>query len=116
MADSAPFNVDDLKSSHDFFAATKIRRSTTRIKSESTIPDGQVEAVVKHAILHDPSPFSVQAVRAVILFQAEHTKFWEMAYQKIEETTPKEQFETSFRRNLVGYKEGYGTVSERLCI
>lgn len=104
-------SLSSLTSSRNFYEATKNRRTTIALKKESPIPEERVEAIVKHAILHDPSPFNVQAVRAVILFNKKHDEFWDLAYEKVKAVTPADLFEAKFEPKIKAYKGGYGTVS-----
>ena len=100
-----------LLSQHTFLEATVLRRSTITLKKASPLPDPQIISLIKHSLLHTPSPFHVQSARAVVLLHSEHEKFWTMAYTASQAATPVQLFETKFIPNLEAFKGAYGTVS-----
>ncbi|CAF9937688.1 MAG: hypothetical protein ALECFALPRED_007367 [Alectoria fallacina] len=93
-----------------FLEATVIRRSTVELKKESTIPDARIVEIVKHSLLHSPSPFHVQSARAVVLLHQDHDKLWDIAYEHTSKTAPPELFNTKLSPNLKAFKQAYGTV------
>lgn len=95
-----------------FLEATVIRRSTLDLKKEATIPDARVVELVKHSLLHTPSPFHLQSARAVVMLQQDHEKLWDMAYEHSSKATPPELFSSRFVPNLKAYKKSYGTVGQ----
>lgn len=96
-----------------FLDATVIRRSVVQIKAETVIPEERIVDIVQHAILHAPSPFHVQSCRAIVLFNDEHRKLWDIAKETVMTTMPPPVF-ASLEHKLKEYRGGYGTVS-RLC-
>lgn len=102
----------NLASKLSFLEATVVRRSTIDLKKESSIPDGRIVELVKHSLLHGPSPFHVQSGRAVVLLHEEHEKFWDMAYEATRKAAPEEMFNATFVPNLKAYSKSYGTVSQ----
>ena len=99
-----------MASNHSFLEATVIRRSTIDLKKESPVPDARIVELVKHSILHTPSPFHVQSGRAVVLLHQDHEKLWDIAYEHNSKTVPPELFNTRLGPNLKAYKQSYGTV------
>lgn len=99
-----------MASNVSFLEATVIRRSTIDLKKESTIPDARIVELVKHSLLHTPTPFHVQSTRAVVLLQKDHEKLWDMAYEHRRKTDPPEFFNARIVPNIKAYKGGYGTV------
>jgi len=99
-----------MASKHSFLEATVIRRSTIDLKKESTIPDSRIIELIKHAVLHAPSPFNSQTTRAVVLLHQDHEKLWDIAYEYNSKTSPPEIFNTRLGPNLKAYKASYGTV------
>lgn len=93
-----------------FLEATVIRRSTIDTKKESTIPDSRIVEIVKHSILHTPSPFHVQSTRAVVLLHHDHDKLWDMVYEHSSKTAPPELFNSKLSPSLKAFKQAYGTV------
>lgn len=96
-----------------FLEATVIRRSTVDLKKESSIPDARIIEIVKHVILHNPSPFHVQSTRAVVLLHQDHDKLWDLIYEHTSKTAPPEVFNTRLSPNLKLFKQAYGTVRHR---
>ena len=93
-----------------FLDATVIRRSVVQIKAETPIPEARILEIVQHAILHAPSPFHIQSCRAVVLFNDEHRKFWDVARETVLKTLPPPVF-AGLEPKLRDYSGGYGTVS-----
>ena len=102
-------NPVGLASKFNFLEATLHRRSIITVKKESPIPDSRIIELVKHSILHTPSPFHVQSTRAVVLLHKDHDKFWDIAYENAEKNYPAPMFE-KVGPNIKLFKEGYGTV------
>ncbi|KAH9899027.1 nitroreductase [Xylariomycetidae sp. FL2044] len=93
-----------------FLDAAVTRRSTIGLHKASTISDGQVEEIVKHALLYTPTPFNVQATRAVVLFGADHEKLWDMVAVHARNNYPPEAFEAFLAPNIKATKASYGTI------
>lgn len=94
-----------------FLEATVIRRSTVDLKKASPIPDARIIELVKHTILHTPSPFHVQSARAVVLLGHDHEKLWDMALAHRKLSDPPEFFASRITPNVNAFKGAYGTVS-----
>ncbi|CAF9936042.1 hypothetical protein IMSHALPRED_010440 [Imshaugia aleurites] len=103
---ASPINI---ASKYSFLEATVHRRSTIDLKKESPIPDARIIELVKHSLLHTPSPFHVQSTRAVVLLNQDHEKLWDMAYENSSKTAPPELFQ-KLGPNLKAFKQSYGTV------
>lgn len=97
-----------------FLDATVVRRSVVQIKAETVIPEERIVDIVQHAILHAPSPFHVQSCRAIVLFDDEHRKMWDIAKETVVTTMPPPVF-ASLEPKLKEYRGGYGTVSRLAC-
>ena len=95
-----------------FLEATVIRRSTIDLKKESTIPNARIIELVKHSLLHTPTPFHTQSTRAVVLLQKDHEKLWDIAHEHRSKSDPPEFFNARVGPNIKAYKQGYGTVSQ----
>ncbi len=102
-------NPVGMASKTSFLDATLHRRSTITTKKESPIPDARIVELVKHSILHTPSPFHVQSTRAVVLLHQDHDKLWDIIYENAQKTYPPELFE-KFSPNIKLYKGAYGSV------
>lgn len=99
-----------MASKFSFLDATILRRSTIDLKNESLIPDALIVEIVKHSLLHTPTPFHVQSTRAVILLNQDHEKLWDIAYEHNSKTAPPELFNTKLSPNIKAFKKAYGTV------
>ena len=106
-------NPVGLAAKYDFLEATVHRRSIITVKKESPIPDSRIVELVKHAVLHTPSPFHVQSTRAVVLLGKDHDKLWDFAYENAEKTYPPAFFE-KVSSNIKLFKGAYGTVGHLL--
>lgn len=102
-------NPVGLASKYNFLEATLHRRSITTTKKESPIPDSRIVELVKHSILHTPSPFHVQSTRAVVLLHKDHEKFWDIAYENAEKSFSGPMLE-KVGPNVKLFRAAYGTV------
>lgn len=114
QSDPSKAHPINLASKISFLEATVLRRSTIDLKKASSISDERIVEIVKHSLLHGPSPFHVQSGGAVVLLYQEHEKFWDMAYEAAKKVTPEAIFNARFIPNLKAYRESYGTVSRRV--
>lgn len=99
-----------LASKYNFLEATIHRRSTITTKKESPIPDSRIVELVKHSILHTPSPFHVQSTRAVVLLHKDHDKLWDIAHENVEKTAPPPALYEKLITSIKLYKGAYGSV------
>lgn len=93
-----------------FLEAIKVRRSIVSLAKESPISDARIVMCVNHAIKHAPSPFNVQSCRAIVLFGAEHDKFWAADMEAQKAALPPPVF-AQLESKIQGYADAYGTVS-----
>lgn len=91
--------------------AIKNRGSLHTLSDEVVIPDARVQEIVRHAILHSPTPFNCQSGRAVVLLKEEHRKFWDLAYEAAKGSVPPPLFEKVFGPRIKTFRPAYGTVS-----
>ncbi|KAF9558775.1 Nitroreductase [Agrocybe pediades] len=92
-----------------FLDAVKARRSFVAINKTSPIPDDRVISIIQDTIKHSPSAFNVQSCRALILFGAEHEKFWDLAAKKVKDTVPEAVF-AGLEPKIKGHRDSYGSV------
>ena len=104
-----------LASKYNFLEATLHRRSITTVKKESPIPDSRIIELVKHSILHTPSPFHVQSTRAVVLLHKDHEKFWDIAYENAKKAFSGPMLE-KVGPNVKLFRGGYGTVRKSIAL
>ena len=66
--------------------------------------------LIQHAIKHSPSSFNSQSSRAVILFNAEHEKFWEFVKEKLKVYAKDEEGAAKTNAKINSFAAGVGTV------
>ena len=93
-----------------FWEAVKGRRSIYAIGSEKTVPEAKIEAIVREALLHTPSPFNSQSTRLVLLFGEEHKKLWNITLAELEKIVALKQFEQTAKKINDCFASGYGTI------
>lgn len=87
----------------------KERRSVYVIGKEKLVSEDKVTEIVKDAVKYVPSAFNSQSARAVVLFNEESDKLWEITKEALRKVVPADQFsDTEQKMNM--FKGGYGTV------
>lgn len=66
--------------------------------------------LIQHAIKQSPSSFNSQSSRAVILFNAEHEKFWGFVKDKLKSYAKDEASAVKTSAKMDGFAAGVGTV------
>ncbi|KAJ7254591.1 putative nitroreductase family protein [Mycena rebaudengoi] len=97
--------------SEAYLTAVATRRSNYSLTPKSSISDEKLEAIVTAAVKHAPSPFNIQAGRAVLVIGAENTKLWELVKDYTApglEGEAREAKAAEHRLNL--FETGYGSV------
>lgn len=89
--------------------ALENRRTYYSLNNLSPISDQQIEQIVKHAILHTPSAFNSQSTRAVVLFNENHTKLWQIVMDSLRAITPPEKFATTDQR-IKSFDAAHATI------
>ena len=93
-----------------FLAEIKERRSVYTLSPETTIPDSEIQTILKAALDEAPSTFGSFTTRLVLLLKEEHFKFWDLVIESVKAVTPAEQWESSTKGRLAGFRNSYGTV------
>ncbi|RFU29979.1 hypothetical protein B7463_g6343, partial [Scytalidium lignicola] len=91
-------------------AIIKNRRTYYALDKSSTISNDKIQEIVKNAVLHVPSSFNFQPVRVVVLFGAEHDKFWEAVKAALKPLVPDATAWAASEARVNGFKAGYGSV------
>ncbi|KAH8805643.1 putative nitroreductase family protein [Xylogone sp. PMI_703] len=91
-------------------AVIKNRRTYYALEKSSPISNERIQEIVKNAVLHVPSSFNFQPVRVVVLFGAEHDKFWEAVKTTLKPLVPDATAWAASEARVNGFKAGYGTV------
>jgi len=103
MASSTKTNADTL------IELFKGRRSHYALTKDLPVSKDRVETIVKEILRETPSSFNSQSNRVIVLFGAEHEKFWGIVEETLRAIVPAENWETTNTR-LTLFKAGAGTV------
>jgi len=103
-------SVNVTTASKDYLAATRVRRTCYNLTPKSTIPDEQIVEIVKHAVLHTPTAFNCQPLRAVVLLGECHKKLWDIVLDSLRARLSPDRFATSETKVKGSLASGYGTV------
>lgn len=87
------------------------RRSLHKLSDEISVSHSRIEEILRHAVLHSPSPFNCQSGRTVLLVKEEHKKFWDMAAEIAKSAVPAPAFGAVFEPRIKMFRAAYGTVS-----
>ncbi|KAI1173954.1 nitroreductase [Nemania sp. FL0916] len=90
--------------------AIENRRSLHKLSDDVKITDSQVQDILRHALLHSPSPFNSQTSRTVLLVKDEHKKFWDMAHEVAKAAVGSPVFEKAYEPRIKMFREAYGTI------
>jgi predicted oxidoreductase (fatty acid repression mutant protein) len=66
--------------------------------------------LIKHAIKQSPSSFNSQSSRAVILFNEQHEKFWDLVKEKLKSYAKDEESAVKTSAKMDSFAAGVGTV------
>lgn len=75
-------------SADTFLSLIKNRRTFYPLNKDLAIPPARIQELVGEALQHVPSAFNSQSNRAVVLFGAEHDKFWAMTADILKTVVP----------------------------
>lgn len=92
-----------------FQEAMQKRRTIYGIGNSRVVSNERVKELVNFAVTHVPSPFNSQSGRVIILFDAESSKFWDLARTELKKIVPAESFSAT-EAKLSGFNSGYGTI------
>lgn len=96
--------------SADYLAATRVRRTCYQLTNKSTISDDQIFDIVKHAVLHTPSSFNIQPLKAVVLLGEHHKKFWSIVVEALRQKLSADRFPGSEAHINKAFAPAYGTI------
>lgn len=85
------------------------RRSQYVLGRKVTQSQAEIEALIKDAIRLSPSSFNSQSSRAVILFNGQSERFWELTREALRPLVPADAFEAT-EKKLASFAAGVGTV------
>lgn len=85
------------------------RRSIYALGNELPVAAQAIVNMAERVLLHTPSAFNSQSSRLVVLFGAEHHKFWDIAEEKLRETIGDGDFSGS-QKKMDSFRAAAGTV------
>lgn len=88
----------------------KIRRSYYPLSKDLTISKERIVEIVQEAVKYVPNSFNAQSTRTVVLFGAEHDKFWTITSDVLKAIVPEAGWAHTAQR-LDWFKGAAGTVS-----
>ena len=95
--------------SQAFMHAVKKRRSQYALGNNLPLSQDEVTALIQEAVKHSPSAFNSQSTRAVVLYGAQHAKYWDFVKEALRKVVPVENFAASEAR-INSFAAGAGTV------
>ncbi|OPJ60837.1 nitroreductase family protein [Clostridium oryzae] len=95
--------------SNMFFNIIKGRRSIYAIGKEKIVHNDKIVNIVKEAHKYVPAAFNAQTSRAVVLFDQNHEKFWDITKEALRKVVPEDSFAPT-EEKIDSFKAGYGTV------
>ncbi|MDM1758811.1 MULTISPECIES: nitroreductase family protein [unclassified Acinetobacter] len=96
--------------SNNFLDLIKNRRTIYAIGRRVEQTPEQLTALIQNAIKQSPSSFNSQSSRAVILFNQQHEKFWQLVKEKLRSYAVDEVAATKTDTRIESFKAGFATV------
>ncbi len=96
--------------SNQFLDLIQNRRTIYAIGRDVKSTVEQLSDLIQTAIKQSPSSFNSQSSRAVILFNAEHEKFWEFVKEKLQAYSKDEASAAKTDTRIESFKAGFATV------
>ncbi|SJN12733.1 Nitroreductase family protein [Halomonas citrativorans] len=87
----------------------KQRRSQYAIGKNISIDQTDATSLIKEAVKQAPTAFNSQSSRAVILFNEQHDKFWQLVLDTLRAIVPAESFAPT-EQKINSFSAGAGTV------
>lgn len=96
--------------SNQFLEIIKNRRSIYAIGKNVQQSPEQLAELIQNAIKLSPSAFNSQSSRAVILFDAQHQKFWDIVKDALKAFAKDEEAAAKTNAKIDSFAAGFGTV------
>ncbi len=93
----------------NFLEAVENRRSRYAIDAEVTIGKEEIINIVQRSVKHAPSAFNIQSAKAVVLFEKESDRLWDLVADAMRGILPESALENTLAK-LDSFKAGYGTI------
>lgn len=88
----------------------KNRRTQYALNDSLPLSNDQVEQLIREVVRESPSAFNSQSSRVVILFGAQHVRFWnELVKEVLRPLTPEAQFANT-EQKMASFAAGAGTI------
>lgn len=95
--------------SDKLFEIIKERRSIYAIGKSKVLDNEKIVEIVKEAHKYVPAAFNAQTSRAIVLFDENHEKFWNITKEALRKIVPADSFAPT-EEKIDSFKAGYGTV------
>lgn len=86
------------------------RRSCYNLTNGSTVPDVELEQVIKDCLNVVPSAFNTQTTRLVLLVGQHHAKLWEIIGSALLAKIGAERYAAGTEARIKGFAAAYGTI------
>lgn len=86
------------------------RRSCYQLGNALPHSAQEISALIQTTMRHAPSAFHSQSSRALILFNQEHHKLWDLTKVELKKVAPPEAFAASEAKIEQSFRAGFGTV------
>ncbi|MDR3212170.1 MAG: nitroreductase family protein [Planctomycetota bacterium] len=85
------------------------RRSYYELQNSVPVSDAAIEELVQLAVRETPSAFNSQSARTIILYRAEHQRFWDLVLTALRKIVPANAFSPT-EAKINSFRAAYGTV------
>lgn len=85
------------------------RRSIYNIGAKPDLPETEIVKLVENAVKYCPSAFNSQSARVVVMFGANHHRFWGFVKETLRKIVPTDKFAATEER-IDGFDHGAGTI------
>lgn len=92
-----------------FLKLAQQRRTQYVLNKDLPLPAAEVDTLIKSVVKESPSAFNSQSSRAVILFGAEHQKFWDLVRETLRKIVPEADFSPT-NEKMDSFAAGAGTI------
>ncbi|KAI2633893.1 Nitroreductase [Xylaria nigripes] len=106
---TTPKAVTMAPNSEVLLSAFKARRSIYSLGKNLPISKDKITSIVKESMIQVPSSFNSQSNRALVLYGAEHEKFWDITSSILKGMVPADAWEATAQK-MAMFRGGAGTV------
>ncbi len=91
------------------FSALEKRRTRYELEKHDSVSNDAILQMVEDAVHLTPSAFNAQTQRAVVLFDDQSDKFWDLTLEELRKVAPEQGFENTVAK-INSFKAGNGTI------